>query len=268
MVDLQKKTVVAVIQARMGSSRLPNKTLVNLAGKPLLGHVIERLQWCKRIDDIIVATTINSQDNAIFEYCRNFYIKTFRGNETNVLDRYYCTAFENDLSIIVRITADDPIKEPIVIDRAIEELLKESFDYVSNTLNPTFPEGLDVEVFTFEALEKAWQEAKLQSELEHVTPYIWKNPKKFKVKNIENDIDLSGHRWTIDTAEDLNFIRKIYERLYIPGQIFLMENVLELLRLCPEITHLMPNIERNFGYKYMLKNEAASRQYSRPDIDL
>lgn len=254
-----KNKVVAIIQARMGSTRLPGKTLIEICGKPLLQHIIERVQYCEFIDKIVVATTEKKEDCLIVELCEELGIKCYRGSENDVLDRFYQCAKIFEADIIVRITADDPFKDPEVIDKAIKELISdEGFDYVSNTMKPTFPEGIDIEVFTFKALEKAWKAAVRISEREHVTPYIWSNPDIFRVRNFENGVNLSNLRWTLDTPEDLEFARKVYERLYIDNRVFLMKDILVLVNSEPELSKINAGIERNAGYKKSLTKERAA----------
>ena len=241
----QEENVVAIIQARMGADRLPNKTLELIEDKPLLQHVIERIKTCKKINKIIIATTTNSNDDYIEEFGRRHGIDVYRGSESDVLDRYYKTAKVSNTSIIVRITADDPFKDPEVTDQMISHLLENAeLDYVSNTIEPTYPEGIDTEVFRFNALEKAWKEATSQSEREHVTPYIIKNPDKFNIKNITHSEDLSKLRWTIDYKEDLDFAREVYKKLYRPGQIFLMQDILDLLKEEPHLNEINNKIEQ------------------------
>jgi spore coat polysaccharide biosynthesis protein SpsF (cytidylyltransferase family) len=222
--------VLAIIQARMGSTRLPGKTLARIEGKPLLEHVINRVRFCESIDKIIVATTMNPEDKEIISVTERMGVETYAGSPEDVLDRFYKAAVLCDGKTIVRITADDPFKDPRIIDEIVEfYLAHQEYDYVSNTVKPTFPIGIDVEVFSFEALERAWQETESVTEREHVTPYIWRNPELFKTRNIENDTQLSHLRWTIDTEEDLVMAREVYRHLYVDGHIFYMQDILELL---------------------------------------
>jgi spore coat polysaccharide biosynthesis protein SpsF len=256
VVGNSKRGIAAIVQARMGSTRLPGKTLVDICGRPLLEHIIERVKQSRYVNVIVVATTTNLEDDQIVQDCERLGVRTFRGNDLDVLDRFYQCAVRFDAEAIVRITADDPFKDPKIIDCAINTLSAGSYDYVSNTIRPTYPDGLDVEVFTSMALSKAWREAQKPSEREHVTPYIWKNPQIFRLKNLENDHDLSHLRWTLDTAEDLAFAREVYKRLYVPGQLFLMADILELLRCEPDLALLNSFLERNAGYKKSLMEES------------
>ena len=248
--------VLAIIQARMGSTRLPGKTIIDICGKPLLFHIIKRVQYSKLIAEIVVATTENKKDDIILNLCDKLGVKCFRGSESDVLDRFYQCAKEFKTEIIARITADDPFKDPVVINKVIKKILTDvTLDYVSNTIKPTYPEGLDIEVFTFNALRKAWKEARIPSEREHVTPYIWNNPEIFRIINIENDIDLSHLRWTLDTPRDLKFTREVYKRLFVTGKIFLMNEILTLLDREPWLLGINKGIERDVGYRKSLLEE-------------
>lgn len=247
--------ISAIIQARMLSTRLPGKVMADIEGKSLLLHVIERVRKAKKIDTIIVATTNKKDDQKIIAICKKAGVKTFIGSEDDVLDRYYQAAKKNNSDIVVRVTPDDPFKDPEIIDGFLDVFLKNDFDYVSNTIHPTYPEGLDIEIFSFNALQKAWQEAKKPFEREHVTPYIWQNSKKFKIKNISHKKDLSHLRWTIDYLKDLQFAREIYKRLYEKKPIFLMQDILEVLEREPELIKINKGVIRNEGLAKSLKKE-------------
>ena len=242
--------IIGIVQVRMASTRLPKKAMVDLCGRPLLWHVIDRARKSKFIDKIVIATTESPEDDVIGKFCSDIKVDIFRGNADDVLDRFYQCAKKYLADIIVRITADDPFKEPAIIDRAIKLLISDkSLDYVSNTVKPSYPEGLDVEAFTFKTLEEAWSESRLPSEREHVTPYIWKNPLQFSILNFENKIDLSSMRWTLDNEADLRFTKEVYARLYVPGSIFKLDAILALLEKEPWISAINGGIERNTGYK-------------------
>lgn len=246
----------AIIQARMGSTRLPGKVLADIAGKPMLWHVISRMKYAKRIDDIIVATTILSEDKQILELASEMGIKSYAGSREDVLDRYYQAAIIYKADVIVRITADCPLIDPNIIDRTIEFYLTHDFDYVSTAIKPTYPDGIDTEVFSFVILEKAWKEASFASEREHVTPYIRKNSQIFRIKSLENDEDLSYMRWTVDEERDLGFVREVYKRLYCKkGNIFYMKDVINLLRTHPQIMNINKGILRDEGYLKSLREE-------------
>ena len=247
--------VVAIIQARMGSTRLPGKTLADVHGKPLLAHVIERVNASQAIRSIMIATTTQPIDLQISAMATQCGVGSYAGSVSDVLDRYYQVGMLVSADVIVRITADDPFKDPQVIDKVVRYFLDHpGLDYASNTIEPSYPEGLDVEVFSFGALQRAWREAKLPSEREHVTPYVWENPNEFNVANIKHHEDLSHLRWTIDYEEDLRFAREVYARLH-HGQVFLMEEILALLRQEPELERINEGVQRNEGYLRTLKRE-------------
>jgi spore coat polysaccharide biosynthesis protein SpsF len=244
-----KKNIVAIIQARNGSTRLKNKIMKEVVhGKSLIDIVVKRAIKTSLVDFIVVATTTNSEDDCLAQWCNDNDIKVFRGSETNVLDRYYKCAVKYNADTIVRITADDPFKDPQVNDRAIKLLIDKNYDYVSNTINPSYPEGLDVEVFTFAALKSAYENAALESEKEHVTPYIWKNKDKFKIFNFMYSENISHLRWTIDYEEDLEFVRHIFKKLD-NNNLFLMKDVMKVLKENPEIAKKQKKVIRNEGYK-------------------
>lgn len=256
MKKLEKsQKIVAIIQARMGSSRLPGKTLVDILGKPLLYHIVQRIKASKYIDEIIIATTTESIDQAIVKFAKENDLLFYMGSVNDVLDRFYNASIRVNADIVVRITADDPFKDPVIIDKVITYLITHpELDYASNTIKPTYPEGLDVEVLRFNALKNAYENAKLRSEREHVTPYVWKNPEKFNIANIENDKDLSYYRWTLDYEEDLEFVRKVYSGIY-KGEVFLLDDILFFLKENPHISNLNKGIVRNEGYLKSLNED-------------
>ena len=247
--------VVAIIQARMGSTRRPGKVLEKIHGEALLAHLLVRLQAVKEFDDIIIATTHHDTDDVLYEWASSNDIKCFRGSEDNVLSRFYHCASENDAQIIVRITADDPLKDPEVISHAINLLLDHSeLDYVSNTIKPTYPEGIDVEVFTFEALQRAFNLAVKKSDLEHVTPYIWNNPEEFKVHNFEASLDTSYVRLTVDYEDDIEVVRRILDR-FIDYPLVPYQHIVNFLSDHPEIAKINGTITRNEGYNQSIMGE-------------
>ncbi len=259
---VRTRPIIGIIQARMGSSRLPGKMLEDLAGAPLLARVIERMQHCETLDGLVLATTTQPEDDALVDLALDYGVAVYRGAVDDVLDRFAQAAQLADAALIVRITADDPFKDPRVTDHAVRLWLErpDQLDYVSNTLQPTYPEGLDIEVFTRAALERAWREARLPSEREHVTPYIWKHPDRFRVHNFTHTEDLSHLRWTVDYPQDLAFARAVYERLYRPGEVFLMEDILALLRREPDLAAINAGIVRNEGYLKSLQQDQAAAE--------
>lgn len=239
----------AVIQARMGSTRLPGKVMLEISGKPVLWHVVNRVSKSQLIDGVIVATTTDREDDVIEKFCNESHIPVFRGSEDDVLDRYYQCARKFNIENVVRITADCPLHDPSVIDLVIKRYREGNYDYVSNADPPTYPDGIDVEVFSFRALENAWKNASLVSEREHVTPYIRKHRDLFKISNVENKEDLSFHRWTLDQAEDFELIQRIYYQFEKSStDIFYMKDILNLLNTMPELTNINSAIKRNEGY--------------------
>lgn len=245
--------VGAIIQARMGSTRFPEKILKCLNEKTVLEHIIRRVQDSD-IDLCIVATTTNNKDDVVEEFCREKNYECFRGSESDVLERFYECAKTYNLDVIVRITADDPLKDTRIINKAIKLLVNNGYDYVSNTIKPTYPEGIDVEVFSFKAIEKAYLEATLPSEHEHVTPYIWKNPGIFNIYNFENDVDLSSMRWTMDTEDDFEFMKIVYSN-FNGRDNFSMEEVLVFLSENPEVLQINQGHIRNAGYLKSIEEE-------------
>ena len=209
---------IAVLQARMGSTRLPGKVMLDLLGAPLLARVIRRAQGIPGIGPVVVATTTAERDHPILDLAKHYGAEAFAGSEEDVLDRYYWAAKQFQADIIIRLTADCPLLDPGISARVVERFAQGDLDYACNTLPPTFPDGLDTEVFSFTALERAWREARLASEREHVTPYIWKNPDNFRSANVRNSVDLSALRWTVDEAGDLEFVRAVYARLFRENQ--------------------------------------------------
>jgi spore coat polysaccharide biosynthesis protein SpsF len=223
-------TVGCIIQARMGSSRLPGKVMINLDKKnPLLYYVISQVKFCKKIEKIIVATTINDIDNKIVEYCNNLGISTFRGSEYDVLDRFYNCAKKFGISTIVRITADNPLVDPSIIDSVIEKFHEgnASYDYVSNFFQKSFPKGTEVEVFSIESLCTIWNLTKKPYDREHVTPYFYNNSDKFKIANLKNSKDLSHLRFSVDTENDLKLVKAIISK--INKKPIHLDNVLTLI---------------------------------------
>jgi spore coat polysaccharide biosynthesis protein SpsF len=271
-----KRKVVAIVQARMASSRLPGKVLMDLEGDVMLGRVVVRTREASMVDDVIVATTTESADDAIVEFCRGRGILSARGSHFDVLDRYYSAALKHRAEVVVRITADCPLIDPGLIDKAVRILLGEikadsspameaggAPDLVANRLPPpwkrTYPIGLDTEVCSFGALERTWHEATSAADREHVMPYMYsglklvtraeristgKSQHGFRVALLDHTEDLGSYRWTVDTAEDLEFVRKVYS--YFSGHSdFSWLDVLELLKSHPEL----PGINAGIRHK-------------------
>lgn len=236
--------ICAIVQARMGSSRLPGKVLERIIHKPMVWHVVNRLKFSKKLDEIILAIPNSKENNVLEQFAKNNKIKYFRGSEQDVLSRYYETAKKFKCDTIVRITSDCPLIDPEIVDKVVEEHLSSKTDYTANVLKRTYLKGLDVEVLTFEALEKSFKETKKQPHREHVTLYIREHPEKFKRVSVENEKDFSRFRWTVDEKEDLEFVREVYKRLYKEGKIFLMAEIIKLLEKEPKLLEINKNIKR------------------------
>jgi len=248
---------VAIIQARMGSGRCPGKVMAEVGGRPMLDHVVRRAQQATTIELVVVATSDRPSDDAIADFCAQHSISCIRGSEDDVLDRYYQASKAFDVDPIVRLTADCPLLDPAVIDSVVRTFRAGDYDYVSNALEPTYPDGLDTEVFGFGVLEKAWREASRMTEREYPTSYIFEHPTRFRLHNVRNDVDLSNLRWTVDEPKDLEFVRRIYGELG-PEPSFGMQEILDLLRRHPELATINAGIGRNEGYQRSLEEDAAT----------
>lgn len=251
---------VAVIQARTGSTRLQGKVLRVLHGKPMLAHQIERTRRSLHIDTVVVATTTKREDDPVAKLARALGVSVFRGDEHDVLDRFYRAAKEHDAGIVVRLTGDCPLSDPLVIDHVLTHFESTSIplDYTSTPRN--YPEGLDCEVFTFATLEAAWKEAKLPSEREHVTPFIKNHPERFVCdiwKSGERD-DSSMH-WSVDTEADFRFIEAVYAALYDANPTFGYKDVLALFTARPELFMVNAGGTGYEGLAKSLKEDEAFR---------
>jgi len=240
---------VAIIQARMGSTRLPGKVMMTLCGKSVLGHVIRRVQACCLLDDVVVATTVSHADDVIVAEAERCGAKWFRGNEQDVLDRYYRAALQYQVDVVVRVTSDCPLFDPELLEKMIKKFQSgnsshRNLDYLSNTINRTFPLGLDAEVFHFSALEKAHLDSRLGYEREHVTPYIYLHPEIFSVYSYEGSENLCCHRWTLDTEDDFRLINAIYSELYRDNELFLTKQIINFLEQTPELKKINSHIKQ------------------------
>jgi spore coat polysaccharide biosynthesis protein SpsF len=251
--------ISAIIQARMTSSRLPGKVLKTVKGRPLLDYLIERLNFCKRLANVIIATTTNSQDDPIVAFAKSRDCKYYRGSENDVLSRYYEAATVFEIDHIVRLTSDCPLIDPGIIDNAIERYQLEACDYLH--LAPSFAEGLDTEIFSYKILEVAHRDARLMAEREHVSLYFHNNPDRVHKVVIDNTIDDSMYRLTVDEAEDYAVVKAIYEALYEPGRPpFGMREIKEFFKAHPEIYKINAHILRNEGLLISLKKENAAAE--------
>lgn len=248
--------ILAILQARFSSSRLPGKVLKPILGKTMLLHQIERIQYSKMIDKLVVATSIDASDDEIEKMCLSNNVCVFRGDLNDVLDRFYQCAKDYNPTHIVRLTGDCPVADWQVIDDVINYCLAGKYDYIATSSN--YAEGLDCEVMTTKALTTAWENATLPSEKEHVTHYINQRKGEFKTALFDSNEDLSGHRWTVDEPEDFVLIEKIYQNLYPTDPQFLTQDILNLLKKNPKLIKINTGIIRNEG---LLKSLGSDKEF-------
>jgi spore coat polysaccharide biosynthesis protein SpsF len=238
--------IVAIIQGRMSSSRLPGKVLKEIAGKAMLELVVERARLATTIDEVVVATTTEPEDAEIEKFCQEHSIPVYRGSLNDVLDRFYQAAKLYRADAIVRLTADCPLLDPGVVDHTVEVFLQSGVDFAANRLPPpfkrTYPIGLDTEVCTFAALERAWNEASLPYEREHVMPYLYDVDGRFKIIRVDYDKDYGERRWTVDTPEDLELVRQIFARLAEKNN-FTWLDVLAIFEREPQLAQINGQIQ-------------------------
>lgn len=235
---------VIINQARMSSTRLPGKVLKEVLGRPLLDYQVERLRRASLADELVIATTTNDADDILVEFCRKRDLAVFRGAEQDVLSRYYHAAIEHQAELVVRVTSDCPVIDPKVVDRVVAAFLerRDYVDYVSNTQVRTFPRGMDTEVFTFDALRTAYAEATLEYQREHVTPFLYCQPDRFRVEQVTLATDLSSHRWTVDTPEDFELVRRIVEALHPRNPHFGLNDIIALLDSNPALMEINAHV--------------------------
>ncbi|PIN76960.1 hypothetical protein COV17_00205 [Candidatus Woesearchaeota archaeon CG10_big_fil_rev_8_21_14_0_10_36_11] len=255
---MTKPKVIAIIQARMGSTRFPGKMLHLLAGKPLVHHVLDRVRKAHHVDDVILATSDHCNNLPLIEEVKKKGFNYFVGSENDVLDRYYQCAKRFGADVIVRITGDCPLIDPEIIDKTIELFNENHADYASNGNPDTFPDGMDFDMFTFQSLEKAWNEAKLHSEREHVTPYIWKNKNLFKQVHLHHHEDLSNLRFTVDEKEDLTFLNELLLRTDCADPK--LHELVHTIRTYPELMMINNMFARNEGYAKSLREDAICKE--------
>lgn len=225
---------IIIVQARMTSTRLPGKVLLPLAGVPMLTRLVQRLRRVQRADAIVIATTTNATDDAIAMLCNTLGVPCHRGSEHDVLSRYADAARLHGADVVVRITSDCPLIDPALIDRVIAAYQEGGSDYVSNMLPPTWPYGMAVEVYSATALQQAHAGATQVAEREHVTPFIYGHPERYRLRNVASPVDLSQHRWTVDTPEDYELVRRLFEALYPVRPHFTQNDILEVLDAHPD----------------------------------
>ncbi len=248
--------VVAIVQARMSSTRLPGKVMMEINGRPVLAHVVERLGGADRIDRIVIATSTDPSDDIIEQWANTNGVGVYRGSLEDVLDRYYNAAVEAGAKTVVRITADCPLIDPRIVDSVIERLETGAHEYAS--LGGEFPDGLDCEAFTISALKKAHKEAKLASEHEHVTPYIWKHPDRFDLSTVTVEGASAQMRWTVDDERDFLFVTKVFEAFVAfsdKNELFYMDDIIAFLADKPELESINSGTVRNEGYAKSLSED-------------
>lgn len=251
----KKLNVMAILQARMSSSRLPGKVMKAILGKPMLELQIERLRKSVKIEKLVVATSDNPEDDPIESLCNKLGISCFRGDLNDVLDRFYQTAKIYQPENIVRLTGDCPLSDPEKIDDLIDFFMHRSLDYASNCNIPKLPDGLDAEIMTFNVLKRSWEQARLPSEREHVTLFIRNNEDDFKIEHIPYEMDLSHKRWTVDEPEDFLMIKKVFEALYPSNPNFDTDQIFDFLEKNPEIEKINAKFSRNEGLKKSLDED-------------
>jgi spore coat polysaccharide biosynthesis protein SpsF len=249
------RVITVVIQARVSSTRLPAKVLQPILGQPMLGRMLERVKRVELADRIVVATSVGTDDDRIEAVAADFGVGCFRGSLDDVLDRFYEAVRHDPPDHIVRLTGDCPLIDPTIVDDLVRMHLAGGYDYTTNALEPTFPDGMDTEAMRFSVLETAWREARLSSEREHVTPFVYNHPERFCIGQYKGANDLSGMRLTVDHPEDLALVKAIYEGLYPGNPSFSLEDVLNYLHQNPDLLGLNAGIVRNEGYEKSLAED-------------
>lgn len=241
----------------MGSTRLPGKVLKDINGRPMLSYMLERVLAAKTIDQVAIATSVELSDNQIAEFCQGENITCYRGSLEDVLDRYYQTALKLKCDVVVRLTADCPLIDPEIIDAVVDMYQSNDYDFVANTIPPnaTFPDGMDVEVFSVELLERAWREAKKSSEREHVTFYFWKNPQIFSIYRYDIPENLSKYRLTVDYYEDFEVVSCLIKELYPQNFLFTLTDIINFLDTHPNIMKRNMGIISNQGWHPALEGD-------------
>lgn len=262
-----KPFVLAILQARTSSSRLPGKVLMPILGQPMLLRQIDRIKRCQEIDRLLVATSTDPSDDALEVLCRDHGIECFRGSLNDVLQRFVQAASTINPDVVVRLTGDCPLADPALIDAVIRCFLESGEDYCSNCSPPTYPDGLDVEVMRFSCLQEAQREAVLPSHREHVTLFMRRQPERYQLGNYTDFVDRSMLRWTVDEPQDYEFVRQVYEKLYPDNPAFTTQNILDLLDQEPALRLINQQFKRGEGAQkslladatYLAKNSAGKK---------
>ena len=239
---------MTILQARVSSSRLPGKVLKSVLGTPMLARQIERLQRANTIDELFIATSANLEDDPLEDLAKKIRVRVFRGSLNDVLDRFYQCARQVMPTHVIRLTGDCPLADPALIDQVVRFHLDGEYDYSSNALTPTWPDGMDVEVFRFSCLAEAHKEAVLPSEREHVTPFIYTHPDRYRIGSLTQENDQSSYRLTVDEPQDFELVSRIYEQLYPDNPTFGLDDIMALLSASPDILNVNKHFSRNEGF--------------------
>ncbi len=247
--------ILAIVQARMDSTRLGGKILRILGDREVLWHVVDRSRRIRQVDQVVVATTVKPTDDVTASFCRDNGIDCFRGSDEDVLDRFYGAAREYGADHIVRITADCPVLDPVIVEGIIDAYFREGYDVCRP--GTEFPDGLDCAIFSFAVLEDTWKNATLPSDREHISPYMERHTDRYRVGMVDTLTGLGHHRWTLDEPEDYQFLQELFKRLYRPGEVFLTADILAVLEREPELIKINSAFARNEGYLKSLEKDEA-----------
>ena len=260
--------VVAILQARTSSSRLPGKVLAPILGRPMILHQIERVRRARATSRLIIATSLDPSDDALAALLRAISVSVHRGPKDDVLSRFAdaLEAHAPNATHVIRLTGDCPFAEPSVIDEVVGRHIETNSDFTSNALVPSFPDGLDVEVVRADVLRIAAREARLPSEREHVMPFVWSRPERFKLTTVRSPVDLSHLRWTVDTQRDLTLVTAVFEALYPGNPNFGTTEILDLFARRPELSQLNAGQDRNEGYTTSLRDDDLTEQAGSPQL--
>ena len=246
---------IAILQADMLLTRVPGLVLEPIAGEPMLARCIERIERAFKIDRLVVATSFDRSDDPFVALCERFNVDCYRGSLHDLLDRFYQAACPHRPQQIVRLNANCPLIDPVLIDDVIARFEKSHCDYCSNTIQQTYPQGLEIEVFSSSSLQTAWKEAQVPADREQVTSFLWRQPIRFRNSQVTDLLDRSHMRWVVQESADLEFVRRVYDHLYPYGPAFCREDVIELLEECPELAAI--NAGHHASYAYLPQRAAA-----------
>lgn len=261
MTENTKPKVVALIQCRMGSTRLPQKVMMDLQGKPVIGKIHDRLKYCKTVDQTVICTADTPQNEPIVKYAQENGLDWHAGSENDLVDRVYQMAKRFGADVVVRVTADCPLVDPQLVDQLVQAYLDDpTLEYITNILPPTYPDGLDLDVISFRALEKLWNRSRGDAfKSEWINHDLRNNPDVYKTKKFNLDRDLSSMRWTVDYPEDMELIREIFKRLSPNGEVFYMDDILKLLEENPELGEINAKYVRDAAYYAAIEEQKMNK---------